>query len=472
MSLFLQDAPRKKTNYSFILLPLLVVALLGGLIYLLTRFDLLGSKPVITLVNSHTQELVEAISPLSVGKNPAFVINLTNKKNKICSLDVSMTQNGATKNVFHADKTVGASETTPITVPLSSISLPQLGFTEGDGGLVVEAEDCSLFGSTGLYSQPIKIDFSPPILGLTSTQHYVNQAGADLVTYRISGDVSSSGVRIGPYQFKGFKIPGSRGQSGEYFTMFVYSYDLKPGEKIEVYARDEAGNEAITTLVPAKFFAKEFRTRDIEINDDFINNQVAAIISSTPGLTRTGDNLKDFLLVNNELRKKNAAMLLEFGKKSEEKFYWKDAFIPLQNAAIMANFADYRNYMYNGQNVDKQVHLGFDMAATEHYPISANNRGKVLFAGYLGIYGNTVIIDHGYGLETLYGHLSSIGVAVGDIVEKGAIIGNSGATGLAGGDHLHFSMLIQGVQVNPIEMWDPHWIEDHIYLRLGKELFN
>ena len=131
-----------------------------------------------------------------------------------------------------------------------------------------------------------------------------------------------------------------------------------------------------------------------------------------------------------------------------------------------ANFADYRNYIYNGQKVDEQVHLGFDLAVVEKHPILAAADGRVLFAGYMGIYGNTIIIDHGYGLMTLYGHLSSMDVSEGQEITKEQKIGNSGATGLAGGDHLHFSMLIDGVQTNPIEFWDQHWIHDHVYLRV------
>ena len=84
------------------------------------------------------------------------------------------------------------------------------------------------------------------------------------------------------------------------------------------------------------------------------------------------------------------------------------------------------------------------------------------FAADLGIYGNCVIIDHGLGLQTLYGHLSQIDVKPGDTPGKGQIIGRTGTSGLAGGDHLHFDVLISGQQVNPIEWWDPHWIRDNV----------
>jgi murein DD-endopeptidase MepM/ murein hydrolase activator NlpD len=81
-----------------------------------------------------------------------------------------------------------------------------------------------------------------------------------------------------------------------------------------------------------------------------------------------------------------------------------------------------------------------------------------------------VVVDHGYGLMSLYAHLASVDVAKGQSVARGDVLGRTGATGLAGGDHLHFTMLIQGLPVNPTEWWDPHWIHDHLSRPLGPAL--
>ena len=94
--------------------------------------------------------------------------------------------------------------------------------------------------------------------------------------------------------------------------------------------------------------------------------------------------------------------------------------------------------------------------------VPAANSGVVVFTGPLTIYGNTVIIDHGLGLQTLYAHLSSIDVKVGEQVTKGRVLGRTGATGLAMGDHLHFEVLVAGVSVTPLEWWDAKWIRDRI----------
>jgi murein DD-endopeptidase MepM/ murein hydrolase activator NlpD len=145
---------------------------------------------------------------------------------------------------------------------------------------------------------------------------------------------------------------------------------------------------------------------------------------------------------------------------------WKGPFIPLGNAKVESKFADHRTYYYEKKEVDQQVHLGFDLAVTKQIPVLAGNDGKIVYADYLGIYGNCVIIDHGMGVQSLYGHLSSIGVKPGDTVTRGQQIGRSGMTGLAAGDHLHFSILLQGNPVNPVEWWDPHWIEDRVMRKL------
>ncbi len=90
----------------------------------------------------------------------------------------------------------------------------------------------------------------------------------------------------------------------------------------------------------------------------------------------------------------------------------------------------------------------------------------MVHASWLGIYGNCVILDHGMGLQSLYAHLSSISVQVGQTVDRDAELGRTGATGLAGGDHLHFTMLLSGNAVTPIDWWSWQWVQDRIMRKL------
>jgi murein DD-endopeptidase MepM/ murein hydrolase activator NlpD len=194
---------------------------------------------------------------------------------------------------------------------------------------------------------------------------------------------------------------------------------------------------------------------------------VPAILAGTTEVAPQGTTIEKFLVINGELRRKNAEKIASFANQSSPEWLWGGAvFHPFTNTAVQSAFADRRTYIYQGREVDRQTHLGFDLASYAGTPIVAANRGKVLFADELGIYGNTVILDHGMGVQSLYAHLSSIGVKVGDVVEKSQALGRSGMTGMAAGDHLHFTMLVAGRMVNPIEWWDSHWIEDRILRKL------
>jgi murein DD-endopeptidase MepM/ murein hydrolase activator NlpD len=177
--------------------------------------------------------------------------------------------------------------------------------------------------------------------------------------------------------------------------------------------------------------------------------------------------LDKFLVINSDLRRKNAEKIASFAAQSLPEILWGGAvFHPFTNTAVESAFADQRTYVYGGKDVDRQTHLGFDLARVVNSPIVASNRGKVVYAAPLGIYGNCVILDHGMGVQSLYAHLSSIGVQPGQMVEKEQELGKSGMTGLAGGDHLHFTMLVNGQMVNPVEFWDAHWIQDRIIRKL------
>ncbi|MGH7901841.1 MAG: M23 family metallopeptidase, partial [Thermodesulfobacteriota bacterium] len=207
-----------------------------------------------------------------------------------------------------------------------------------------------------------------------------------------------------------------------------------------------------------------YKKSDITIDDDFIKGKMASLLGSDS--SEENDSKKIFIQVNRELRTKNDNTIKEIGSKSSDSIKWKGAFHQLSNSQVEANFADERTYYINGEPIDQQYHLGYDLAVTKRYPIEAANDGAVVFTGDLGIYGNSIIIDHGMGVMTLYGHVSSIDVKEGDSIKKSQIIGRTGETGLAVGDHLHYGVYINGVPVRPIEWWDEKWINDNIILKI------
>jgi murein DD-endopeptidase MepM/ murein hydrolase activator NlpD len=289
-------------------------------------------------------------------------------------------------------------------------------------------------------------------------QHYVNQAGCGLVVFTPSGYVSDSGVMVKDYVFRSFPLPN---HAGERFSLFAYPWDLPLGIAPVVFAANPAGVKA-TAPFYVKLFPKKFHESTIVLTDPFMQKVVSDI---DPENKIPGDLLARYVYCNREMRKQNSKTLYDLRLKTEEAILWKGPFVrpPTKNEAF---FADHRTYTYNGKTVDQETHLGFDLADRKHMPIVAPNSGKVIYADRLGIYGNCIVLDHGYGLQTIYGHMSRFDVKVGDHVDKGQKMGLSGETGLAGGDHLHFSMQVDGVQVNPIEWWDEHWIKDRVLSKM------
>ncbi|RMD46524.1 MAG: M23 family metallopeptidase, partial [Aquificota bacterium] len=148
-------------------------------------------------------------------------------------------------------------------------------------------------------------------------------------------------------------------------------------------------------------------------------------------------------------------------------------FLQLKNSKMLGGFADYRKYKYKGKIINgaDAYHKGMDFASIKNAPVQAANDGIVRFVGFLGIYGNSIIIEHGMGVFTLYSHLAESKVKEGDTVVKGQEIGITDTTGLAKGDHLHFGVLVQGLEVHPIEWLDRRWIKtrfENEYNRIKK----
>ncbi len=344
------------------------------------------------------------------------------------------------------------------------------GLRAGEAIVRVTAERAgALFRRPGPVVQEVKLPvrLAPPVLQIVSSFHYVHQGGSEAVVYRVGEGAIRDGVRSGNWWFPGFPLPGADKQLR--FALLAVPYDAGDASGVRLIAEDEVGNRAEAGFID-KFTPRPLRTDTIEVSDTFMNKVVPEILSQSPEIEDKGDLLQNYLQINRDLRQKNAQTLKELAVKSERRFLWNRPFLPMINTAITAAFADRRTYLYNGKPIDQQDHLGFDMASVERDAIPASNSGRVVLARFFGIYGNAVVIDHGHGLQSLYGHLSSLAVREGQMVQRGQELGRSGQTGLAAGDHLHFTMLLQGLAVTPVEWWDPHWIRDRVARKLGPAL--
>jgi murein DD-endopeptidase MepM/ murein hydrolase activator NlpD len=352
-------------------------------------------------------------------------------------------------------------------------ALPDL--KSGPARIVVTAERPVLFGMRKAHStasQDVQVRLERPAIAVISTKHYINLGGSEMVVYRATPADVESGVQVGDLKYPGYPASGAR-LEGVHITdpavkiaFIALRYDQDVNTPMFAYAQDEAGNSARADFERLTF-PKPFKKSRIELNDAFLNRVVPAILATTTEVNPQGTTIEKFLVLNGDLRRKNAEKIASFAAQSAPEILWGGAvFHPFTNTAVESAFADQRTYVYDGKEVDRQTHLGFDLARVVNSPIVAANRGKVLYAAPLGIYGNCVILDHGMGVQSLYAHLSSIAVQPGQMVEKEQEMGKSGMTGLAGGDHLHFTMLVNGQMVNPVEWWDAHWIQDRILRKL------
>jgi murein DD-endopeptidase MepM/ murein hydrolase activator NlpD len=343
------------------------------------------------------------------------------------------------------------------------------GLVNGPAMLIVDASRKVLYGLRTVNSRltrSLEVRLDPPRVAVVSIHHFINLGGAEFVVVKATPEDVEAGVQVGDARYRFY--PGTAvGLADPAFRVgfFALRHDQDVNARIMVYARDAAGNE-VTTPLEHQPFVKKFVQSKIPIDQRFLDRVVPAIASHTPELkidTGSSDGLlKGFLEINGNLRRKNGDFITSIATKSEPRMLWSEAFAQMSNSQVESRFADRRTYYFGDREIDKQVHLGFDLATVQQAPVHASNAGKVVFADFLGIYGNCVIIDHGLGVQSLYAHLSMIGVKVGDSVTKGQEIGRTGSTGLAGGDHLHFTMLLQGTPVNPVEWWDQHWLQDRV----------
>ncbi|HTM26442.1 MAG TPA: M23 family metallopeptidase [Vicinamibacterales bacterium] len=413
-----------------------------------------------------------------VGQSTPVEVEVTAPRARFTRIQIAFEQNGKQTPIFSLDQPAAdvkqdGADRVRITRSIGRQVIPDL--KSGAARILVTAERPVLFGlrkAQSTAARDVQVRLERPQIAVLSTKHYVNLGGSEMVVYRVTPADVESGVQVGDLKYPGY--PGSGAKiEGVHITdpavkiaFFALRYDQDVNTPMFAFARDEAGNSGRADFDRLSF-PKPFKKSRIQLDDKFLDRVVPSILETTTEVNPQGSNLEKFLVLNGELRRKNAETIAGYAKQTAPEILWGGAvFHPFTNTAVEAAFADQRTYIYQGKEVDRQTHLGFDLARVVNSPVVAANRGKILHAAPLGIYGNCVIIDHGMGVQSLYGHLSTITVKVGDMVEKEQELGKSGMTGLAGGDHLHFTMLVNGQMVNPVEWWDQHWIQDRILRKL------
>ncbi len=346
-----------------------------------------------------------------------------------------------------------------INIPLS---IKEAGLKDGNATLLIKAWDFAWKnngnGNLNEINQKISIDLMPPRISPNSKPLYLWQAGSGLISFEVSEPIKSGSVKSGDSLFALYPNP-QKGKNN-YISLFALPIGEPVPQEIFIEVEDKAGNK---TTIPHRVFIKRrnFQKDIINLSENLLNTLSSKLYIKHPEL-KGSTPLEIFQKINSELRPQNDNALLTLSKNSSKEILWQDKFILLPNSSYKALFGDQRTYIYGKDKVDYTLHLGIDLASNQNAPVPAANNGIVVFTGYLGIYGETVVLDHGMGLFSSYSHLSSIKVNKGDRLKKGDILGNTGTTGLAVGDHLHFAMMLNGHFVTPMEWIDEKWIKDHI----------
>jgi murein DD-endopeptidase MepM/ murein hydrolase activator NlpD len=446
----------KRSKFIITSLPI-VIFLLALIWFLMTLFE--GEKPLAQL-----EPLPEYLS-----KPLTFTVVLSDLKMGLKDIKVIVKQEGPGIPILKKDfpyeglfnkRGVHRSEQT------FSIDPKKLNLVQGQATIVIEIHDFSKRrggdGNLTIIEHKMVVDTIPPSISAITRSHNINMGGSGLIIYRISTDTEESGVFVNDRFFPG--IPLRELSHEMHLCYFAVPCQAKKEDvSLYLWAKDKAENET-----KGSFFyhirKKQFRRENIRISESLLETVVS---SFSPELfDHDASPIEKFLFINKELRKRDDEALHEACRSFIEKRLWDGPWLRMKNAATMAQFGDQRIYSYKGEVIDRSVHLGVDLASLAQAPVQAANNGKIILARDLGIYGRSVVIDHGQGLCTLYGHLHSIQTAEGQTVTRGEVIGTTGKSGLATGDHLHFGVLVHGVPVNPIEWWDAHWILDNIERKL------
>lgn len=346
------------------------------------------------------------------------------------------------------------------------------GMSDGEAVIRIRVADFAWRGwnrGNVFYTEKkVIIDSVPPKIRVLTQRHNIERGGAGLVIYQLFEPDVKSGIRVGDNFFPGHS--GMFDNPDIFAAFFALDHTQGPGTQMWVTARDVAGNEAKTGFYHY-IRDRKFKTDVLNISDRFLDFKMPDFdVDASGGVAKASvnPNLGKFLTVNGQMRKENVDRVLSVPADTVNQILWQGRFGRMAGSATRAGFADRRIYKHKGKEIDRAFHMGIDLASTAQAKVGAANAGRIILADFIGIFGNTVIIDHGFGLASLYSHLSNIAVSPGDTVNKGDIIGNTGLTGLAGGDHLHFSMIVHNVFVNPVEWWDPNWIKNNISSKIEK----
>jgi len=454
---------RKNTGGRLLIPILIIIAILGGAFILFSpQFE--RESPIIKLKQNSSWNLKEPLN-IELSDNSSLV------SYKITFIDEK------------EEKILEEKILTTKTQKLSLKVAPPKFDTLYKGKAIkirIEATDDSqwvfLTGNTTDTTYDIVVDTKSPETVVLNNSRYISRGGSALVVVKVA-DENLDTAYITFNNTHNFKlIPFYKPNHYAAIIAWDINIPFEAFQGVNVVAIDKAGNKSIAKV---PLYIQDFAVKNDNLNipQNFIDT-VSKNVLEKMNEEVPQDLTARFVKQNRELRAKNITTIKEVCLKNLPKDSFSDfplnTFVRLQGSSTAAGFGERRHYFFNNQKIDEAWHLGLDWASVAQDSITLSNGGDVIFKEYLGIYGNTIIINHGLGLATLYAHTTNQFVDIGQKVTTNQKIATTGITGAVLGDHLHFGVLVQGIEVNPIEWMDPNWIKTRItdILTASKEMIN
>jgi len=440
---------RRKKSYSGIIFMIGFMAIIGGVIFLYNAKMFERDLPVITVDNDGYWNLK---SPLEINIEDTTGIR---------SYKVSL-QSGDETFVLASEQFIQPEMDVSI-----EAKAPKRAYRLKSSEVVItiEATDGSkwnfLGGNTVSTKMTLQIDKKRPFLTTVTNSYAIMRGGSALVIFKANDDNLDS-LQIETNFGKVFH-PQPFYKEGYYASLVAWPVTER-SFRATIVAKDLAGNVAKTS-VPFRIRDKSYRVSKIKLSDRFLDGKIAQLAEEFEETDGVEDRIEKFKIINETVREKNEILIHDITSKvsdQEIKTFNIKPFYPLKNAQKVASFGDHRHYYYKGEKVSESYHLGLDLASVKMGKIMTKNPAVVVFSEENGLYGNMLALHHGMGLYTIYGHCSSHNVQAGDQVGSNKHIANTGMSGYAMGDHLHFGVLVQGIEVRPEEWMDKQWIRLNI----------
>ena len=422
--------------------------------------------------------------PRAVGTEPArMILEVSDGISGLDEIKVQLENRSGTKDLLRRrywDKKLYKDTLYKDTVELDFLGKDP-NFKEGRIKLAIKVYDKAFLSNSATESFNIPIDLALPKVQPLSVQHNGIQGGSQIAVYRATDDnLESSGVEIRGVFYPGLSLaqysPEFEKIKNAYAVIYPIPIDFNDAsETIRLYARDVGGN---TSFANFYYKARDIRyfTRRPEVSWEFLDGQVRELyqqyvreyLDGHDPLNDTGDFAEmtrivaeRFKMVNETYRAKTEEKIKKILSGPIKAKLWQDAFTRYGGTQLVL-FGERRELSYEGMELGSFVNPGVDFAAAPQISVMASNSGVVAFSGTMGVYGNMVIIEHGFGLASCYAYLVATNVAVGERIEKGAVIGKAGLSGFSPSSRFQYQLRAHGVPVAPIEWWDQRWVKDHI----------